>query len=238
MNKIRERLARAVEDQGGYHSRDSSFALEYCVGLYSVSNAYEDLLAGARSINNDEFELFMEPDDNDMSMFYTQAQESLSEAICDKDNDSYKQYTKTTAIKYGLSYEVWPKKFTKERAPAGQWYEKKGKGYITNSVSTTFDATYGLYGRGGKHLCIEEFEGRTLEVSNEELAERLRDDESCAYHNYTNQWCRRLLAAMEEWEVDFTSKKASEAMQEQMAWEMSSWSEWAEHEAIEAALVP
>jgi hypothetical protein len=237
MKKIRERLADAIESQGGYSTRYDSFALEYCVGLYHVSSDMKDLLPLARSIQGEDFELFALPDTDELDRFFTQAQETLADSLQDTDISSYREYGKSISIRHGLTYTNWPRKFSKEKPNKDSWASRGGH-FITNLADNSFTASYGLYGRGGKHLCVEEFEGKSLKVSNETLADRLRDDSECEYHGYSNQWCRKLLAAMDLWSFEFTSKKASEEMQEQIAWELVSWSEWQEAGAKDEALIP
>lgn len=88
----------------------------------------------------------------------------------------------------------------------------------------TFHVGMGLYGRGGKHLCISEFEGRDLRMWPEDLIVNMMGQElPCgAYTNAYNtlakgaSWLnwryediRNLYKLCRQWEVDFTPAKAS-----------------------------
>lgn len=72
-------------------------------------------------------------------------------------------------------------------------------------------------GRGGKHLCIEGFNGRNLCMAPEELAEEMMDKEAWSYADV-----RLLYKMVRQWEQDFTSEKATKEVQYQAAWQFFS----------------
>lgn len=90
---------------------------------------------------------------------------------------------------------------------------------------TSIDVTFGLYGRGGKHLCLESCEGITLKGLSEEDLEELLMTQSSPYGDDDVQdedtlkkgweWTidsavlNRFYRYVRQCEIDFTSKKAS-----------------------------
>lgn len=57
-------------------------------------------------------------------------------------------------------------------------------------------ANFEFHGRGGGHLCVVSFEGRTVDAYD--FAEGVVDDE------YEEWWCQKLLAMIDEWDQCFT----------------------------------
>jgi hypothetical protein len=107
------------------------------------------------------------------------------------DDDGRRTYGEATGVKYGL--------------PRGEHY---------------FEVKFGLYGRGGKHLCVERFEGHRLDrISAGALAAEIRDH-SAGSTTYSNEWCRNLLAMIDEWTEIFTPKNASDEVEYQAAYQM------------------
>lgn len=87
-----------------------------------------------------------------------------------------------------------------------------------------FRVEMGLYGRSGKHLCIESFEGHDLRKSPEELLEAMMEQElpnrdvvsdrdtladGASWLNWRYEDIRNLYKMCRQWEVDFTPAKAS-----------------------------
>ena len=78
----------------------------------------------------------------------------------------------------------------------------------------TYKCKFGLYGRSGGHLCVEEAVGFNLNKKPEDLYNELNDPE------YTRIEDLRILYKLaRQWEVDFTAKKASAEIEYQAAWQ-------------------
>lgn len=100
------------------------------------------------------------------------------------------------------------------------------------------DVKLELWGRGGKHLCIAEFEGMTLRgLSEDELGEKLMHqsgdtkdgwDEVCIESRLRRGWewtisnkaVDALYRYVRQCEVDFTPQKAGAEVQYQAAWHL------------------
>lgn len=212
MNKYRHMLADAIESNCGY-SRGywDRWAISYEVGLYyadlDLDNIYQVMLKEhgylppPTSIEWDEQQV------------WNTVQEMMVWGL--NDDDTNRTYSPDTAKRYGLGYYRYPQKY-KRRTNECAFYPAKKEGWIRDDpyICEYFDVKFGLAGRCGKHLVVEEFEGRSLAVSADALAEDIRDDD-CG--NYSNHWCVRLLAMMDEWESIFTSRNASKEMEYQAA---------------------
>lgn len=78
-----------------------------------------------------------------------------------------------------------------------------------------------LWGRGGKHLVITEFEGHRLTCSEELLAEEMMErDSNGDWTIWSTPTVNKLYKYVRQCEVDFTSKKASDEVEYQMAWRL------------------
>lgn len=102
----------------------------------------------------------------------------------------------------------------------------------------TLKVEFGLYGRQGKHLCIEEFEGLTLKgLSEDELAEKLMHQSGDSKDGWdevvdepklrrgwdwtiSNEDVDTLYRYIRQCEVDFTPEKAGKEVQYQAAWQL------------------
>lgn len=204
MRNIRERLAQAIDDNGGY----DKFPLSYNVGLYHVDYRLSSLEKIIKRDHDPDFEFFVYQDDQRMyDLVFQDAEESVRWSL-DEGSECYREYPLSVMTRYGIT---------------------------TAKGDCSFDAKYGLYGRGGKHLCVEEFDGKDLP---RHLADILRNPEESSYYSFTNQWCRRLLAAMEVWDEEFTQQRAAEAVQDSAAWHLYSWNEGNLKQAQQLALMP
>lgn len=105
---------------------------------------------------------------------------------------------------------------------------------------TMVDVKLSLYGRGGKHLCIESFEGMSMRgLSPEDLHEKLMRQygwsQSSGYEDdtseepklrkgwdweYSNEFIDKLYRYVRQCEVDFTPAKAGAEVQYQAAWHL------------------
>jgi hypothetical protein len=111
--------------------------------------------------------------------------------------EGYNTYGPATAARYGLPYQRFPKQYVRVTNESAYYpARKKGWKLVDPYLTVHFEAAYNLAGRGGKHLVVTEFENRTLDMSSEDLAEAIRDDDGGYFNRalFSNQWCRKLLA--------------------------------------------
>lgn len=249
MNLFRRLLAKKLRDNGGYSSRDGSFPIEYMVGLYYADLGLDHLLEKAieqgevtrEEIEDQAVRAHLEAEYHPERMWQW-VQEDLARSL--NDNDGYRTYSEKTAARYGLPCTIrqigWQRinghylqrtTVTPERlSSASELIKQRCDNYLY------FDVQFELHGRGGKHLVVESFEGVRLRgATSEHLAELIEEE---GHDAFSNEWCRYLLAMMEEWEQCFTSKKASDEMEYQAAWQVARvarvFIDEAEKEQIEA----
>lgn len=223
MNIFRKLLIKKLEENGGYHARHDSYAIEYEVGLYYANTDIDHLAKVAAEHHGLDLKLFEFVRDNiewDEDQQWRRAQEALAWNL--DDSDCYSSYGPDTAKMFGLPYKRFPLQY-KRRTDEMAYYPADKVGWILVDpyINHHFEVKFGLAGRGGKHLVITEFEGVDLSISNRELIEDLSSDDSYYSSRYSNEWCRNLLAMMHEWEVMFTSKNASEEMEYVLAFRLA-----------------
>lgn len=217
MNIYRELLARAVEDNGGYHGdRREHWPLAFTVGLYYADldrDHMEVLAVQEQGVTKAQIEATRPLVEWETDREWHAVQEMMYEGL--NDDDSNRTYSPATAARLGLPFERFPKQY-KRRSNEVAYYPAAMPGWISESPYTcrTYDAEFQLRGRSGKHLVIHSFLGKDLnEFSADRLAEILRSDEEVSYHGFTNVWCQALLAMVHEWTEHFTSQKASAEME-------------------------
>lgn len=205
-NAYRELLARAIEQNGGYSRHYESFALSFVVGLYYADLSAKHLYTVAKKEHAQLPPLTPAIDwnaDDECEWCQSVMSDSLR-------TDCYKTYSNETAKRFGLPYHTvpWLKYWRKRSARDIAYYLAKVPGWaiVNPYCNEEYRADFGLYGRCGKHLCVESFEGRSLKMSADDLAEAIRNDDR---GDYPNKWCQRLLAMLTEWNSCFTSHKAS-----------------------------
>lgn len=208
MNVYRKMLIEAVERNGGYHARWGSYPIEYTVGLYYTKNGIEDYVEGL--IKSGELDpklwrliedAFVE--DFDMDAQWQHVQWEMASSL----DYAFKTYGQDTATKFGLPYRRFPNQYKRKDKESAYWpTSKEGWALVDPYIELQFDVEFSLEGRGGKHLVIVEFEGHKLSgMSSKAFIEALEDPDT----QYSNEWCRNLLAMMQEWDVLFTSVAAS-----------------------------
>lgn len=213
MNTYRLMLADAIENNGGYCSdRWTRYAIEYNVGLYYVDLSPENMYKIALKEGHTDRPL-IEFEWNEDSE-YEWAQQNAARGIMDGDDCCYNSYDVPTSIRFGLPY--FTKRRYAKRTNECAFYPAKVSGWMIKDqyANVEFEVEMGLYGRSGKHLCITEFEGRKLNMSSDDLAEAIREDDD---GSYSNKWCQNLLAMMTLWEEYFTPRKASAEIEYQAA---------------------
>lgn len=216
-NSLRRLCADAIRSNAGYSRHYESFPLSWEVGLYdadlSLDNIYKVMLEkhGYQPPPTD-----IEWDPNDQ---WSWAQEDMCDNLFHA-NDAYCTYSPATAKRYGLDYYRFPKRYVRRTEKDRCYYPAGKDGWKLENpyVCKQFDVEFGLEGRGGKHLVIRSFEGRKLEgLTSKDLADKLMEtDGSTRYYGsqeYSNYWCRNLLAMIDEWDKCFTSKIASDELE-------------------------
>lgn len=208
MNVYRKMLIEAVERNGGYYTRWESYPIEYVVGLYYTLgdlDDYADAMINEKTLDPKLWGIIKEDfsDSFDMDDHWHDVQGRMA----DLDDCAYRTYSPETAAKFGLPYEKFPNKYQRiDKDLAYFPAQKKGWKRVNPYINLEFEVDFTLQGRNGKHLCIAKFDGHTLGgLSNERFIEALEDPDT----QFSNEWCRNLLAMMEEWEVCFTPKAAS-----------------------------
>ncbi len=214
MNTYRLMLADAIENNGGYYAdRWARYAIEYNVGLYHVDLSKEHMyeLAVKHGLTDRPY---VEIEWNEDSEFEW-AQQNAARGIMDGDDCCYNSYDVPTSIRFGLPY--FTKRRYAKRTNECAYYPAKVSGWMIKDqyANVEFEVEMGLYGRGGKHLCVSKFEGIKLDMSSADLAEAIRDTEED--QGYSNKWCHKLLAMMHVWEEMFTPEKASTEVEYQAA---------------------
>lgn len=137
------------------------------------------------------------------------------------DADSYRTLRPEIAARYGLSYYRFPRKYVKVTSDDVCYYPARKQGWKLEDPYTVpmFDVSWEFHGRGGKHLCLTEFEGRSLEHSSEDLAEMIRNPDNAA--NYSNEWCQKLLAFIHECDLCFTHQAVEQEWEYQASYRLA-----------------
>lgn len=215
-NTYRELLARAIESNGGYsRGYGERFALSFNVALYYANLDVDHIYALAVK-EFGELPPLTPAFEWDANYEWECGQKFMAQSLAD--SDCYKTYSPDTAKRYGMPYHTspWIKYWRKRKPDDTSYYPAKVPGWIIVNpyCNESYDVEFGLYGRGGKHLCIEAFEGVRMDMSADDLAYAIRNDEA---GDYSNKWCQRLLAMMAEWEQCFTPEAASAELEYQCA---------------------
>jgi len=196
---LRQTLAERIRNLGGYNNFPISWSVPIYAYIDSTDKAIRLMVEHDHFLNEVDlflqfpcfeewFELELEhEDDSDFGNLngrtcptetdlWNEAQERLADDLTGND-DGMRMWSPDTAKKYGFEYE--------------------GLG-----ADKPFDCKLGNYGRGGKHVCLEEFDGRNLkDVRNDDLATMV---EGCdTYDNCSLTWCRRLMGMLDEWDEMF-----------------------------------
>lgn len=223
MNTWRKLLAQKVYSNAGYSAgRGETYAIEYNVGLYYVDLSPEKMHKLAVEQGYTDLPLIDFPWDQNSEFEY--AQQDAARSIYDGDDCTYRSYGVAESIRFGLPYFTeYHKRKIKRRTNECAYYPAKVSGWIIESpyANVEFEVEFGLYGRGGKHLCVTEFEGRKLNMTSDTLADDILNSEDHGYNGYTNKWCQKLLAMMHVWEEYFTPHKASAEIEFQAAYSFS-----------------
>ncbi len=185
---IRKALLNRL-DRMRYYDRRTLNALSYTVKFYksvdTAEEASELLIRHGHFINEVDLAIrFPDFEDRfeaiDESAMYMYAQENN---ISDLANDEgYRTWSPETARRYGFDY-------------------------TGDGADRPFDVEFATRGRGGKHVVVVEFEGETLDG---DLTERITGADWEYPISPSNQWCRKLMGMMDEWDKLLTTANAHE----------------------------
>lgn len=85
--------------------------------------------------------------------------------------------------------------------------------------------TFDFSGRSGGYLVVTDFDGKSLQLSNDDLIEQLElldnDKEQTTDSYYSNKWCRNLLVMLNQWENDFSRDSANQAYSYEVGFQLS-----------------
>ena len=204
-NDVAKKLADKIKGNGGYYSGRTMWPLSWDVSLWSKKAAAD--LARLH---------IKEARDKDRTTI------AVALAIGKRDNLSGR-YAKLVVEPFNIDQASdWAigdmrsslDKDDTYRYVSPEVYEKHGL-----SGDTTLDVKFELHGRGGKHLCITEFEGRKL--ANFTHMFDLHDVGQRFVENISDDWCLKLLAYIEEAGKMFSCKAVKKEFEYQLQFQFA-----------------
>jgi len=171
----------------GYYDNRKWYALSYTVEFYesivSAEEASELLIENGHFINEADLTIQFPDfesqfDALDGPDMYREAQEHLIDDLAD--DVGFRTWSPETARKYGFDY-------------------------TGDGADSPFEVEFRTLGRGGKHVVIVEFDGVSLDA---DLSERIENEDWGYTEFVSNQWCRKLMGMMDEWDVMLTTANA------------------------------
>lgn len=183
---VRKALLNRLEGHDYYGNR-TRYALAYTVEFYesidTAEEASELLIENGHFLNEADLAIQFPDfesrfDTVDGSDMYREAQEHLIDDLAD--DEGYRTWSPETARRYGFDY-------------------------TGDGADRPFEAKFNTMGRGGKHVVIVEFDGVTLDA---DLADRIVCADWEFMGSVSNQWCRKLMGMMDEWDVVLTTANA------------------------------
>jgi hypothetical protein len=185
---IRKKLIDRLKGRS-YYSGRTRYALSYTVQFYesivSAEEASELLIKYGHFVNKTDLAIRFPDfesrfDAMDKDEMYREAQERLIDDLAD--DEGFRTWSPETARRYGSDY-------------------------TGDGAERAFEVMFLTLGRGGKHVVVGTFEGVPLD---EDLAERIECSDWAYTRGVSNQWCRKLMGMMDEWDVMLTTKNAHE----------------------------
>ena len=172
-----------------YYSNRTRYALSYTVEFYdtidNVEEASELLVKHGHFVNETDLAIRFPDFESrfeamDEPGMYREAQEHLVDDLAD--DGWLGMWNSETARRYGFDY-------------------------TGDGADRPFEVEFNTMGRGGKHVVVAEFDGVSL---NEDLIERIVCNDWEYTRSVSNQWCRKLMGMMDEWDVMLTTANAHE----------------------------
>jgi len=238
MNIFRKLLIAALEHNCGYSdTRRNRYALAWNVKLYRVDASFEAVCDKLKKENPRAARLAPYLHEAGLIMWDEQAEfdwamgDAREQIDAPTQGTHYAMLSPKTAARFGIQYhssmrpmrEKYRRRTTEQTyypALLPHWIRVKP---YTDDMN--FDVSYGFAGRSGGYIVMTEFEKHGLCVSNDQLIEWLRAEES----SYSNKWCRKLCAMIYECDQMFTTQKAAAEIMYQMAYRLGrNVEEWQE----------
>ena len=185
---VRKALLNRLEGHDYYGNR-TRYALAYTVEFYesidTAEEASELLIENGHFINETDLAIRFPDFESEFYAIagpdmYRHAQESLIDGLTD--DEGYRTWSPETARKYGFDY-------------------------TGDGADRPFEVEFRTLGRGGKHVVVVEFDGVSLDA---DLAECIAGEDWENTGSVSNQWCRKLMGMMDEWDVMLTTANAHE----------------------------
>lgn len=191
---IRKALLNRLDGMSYYDNR-TWYALAYTVEFYesidTAEEAIELLVKYGHFINETDLAIrFPDFEDRFDKMASSDMYREAQEHLVDDlaDDAGYRMWSPETARRYGFDY-------------------------TGDGADRTFEVEFRTVGRGGKHVVVVAFEGETLD---RDLDERIGGDPD-QWQCVSNQWCRKLMGMMDEWDKMLTTDNAHECGRYYMA---------------------
>lgn len=187
----RTSMVNFITDIGGYYCRDGRFAIEF-----NVSAAYANLEA-------DNLWKLLNSDDIDVGPSGSESPAEL-------------EILKTLFLKAHAESEdtLW----SEACADAYRSWSESDVPYET-FMGTRVQWSWGLYGRGGKHLCITECAGWDLRSPVEDLREDMMRRDSSGYDIDTKHVSELFVLCVQN-TVDLTTERVAREVEYQAAWRL------------------
>lgn len=232
----RELCARAVEANCGYSSGYfDRYALSWDVAInWGVPDADSpgiqtdafNALAENWGVTREQFDAVVSQeawdawaeewdDESSQSRVWSWVQEDMARGVTDA--DTYRTIRREIATRYGLSYERFPKQYTKIMQEDKCYYPAGVKGWqlVNPWTMPQFKVEWEFAGRQGKHLCLSWFEGKSLRMRSDDLSADITSDSEA--ESYSNEWCQKLLAFIHECDLCFTSANVKQEFEYQVS---------------------
>lgn len=207
-NGSRKAMVNFICGIGGYHGghRGENFAIEFNVAAYDTDLSVEHLW---KLVSSGDMDVGPGKDLPPEHMVQAKA---LFWRVHEEHEDSLWQWGVEDAYEGWKDSDMPYETFTGERV----------------------DWKFGLYGRGGKHLCIEEVEGQSLTMRDDDLEEWLNECDEGTYFRSAN-FIRKLFILCVQNSVELTTKAVGEEVTYRAAWRLwASFCEYALDDAISA----
>lgn len=186
---LRKALLNRLEGHDYYGGGHSRYALAYTVEFYgsidSVEEASELLVKHGHFVNETDLTIRFPDFESrfeavDEPDMYREAQGRLIDDLTD--DEGLRTWSPETARRYGFDY-------------------------TGDGADRPFEAKFNTMGRGGKHVVVVEFDGVVLGA---DLVECIANVDWQHTGMVSNQWCRKLMGMMDEWDTMLTTANAHE----------------------------
>lgn len=222
MNIFRKLLIDALEDNGGYggNHRSDRYPIAFNVKVHGSCDV-DHIIDKLAEEYPEQAKLAHHLMHNDLIQWdgdahWEWAVEDARNSVTD--SDAHRTMNPTTAIRFGLPYIRFPRKY-KRRTTEAAYYPAGKPGWVLVNpyVAPQYSVSFAFAGRSGGYVVIDTFEGKQLRgMSTESLIDDIRDDNN----RYTNKWCQGLVAMIYEWDRCFTWKTATDEVRYHMAYSL------------------